>query len=167
MSDFVRETLELTRRYAQAAFSNHSNSIELINDAVSVAWEMARQPAENANPTSIGTLAVRRIKVSRQFRWSKRTVDHPINRETHQRLPLAAGSVSRVGDNPADIAQANIDVAAWFKSLSATQREFARLFAAGLETREIAKLKGVSPGRVSQRRAELRENWAEFILGDE
>ena len=167
MSDqFIREALQLTRQNAKVAFAKRPNATELVGDAVSVAWEMAVNPADGATVRSIAMHAIRRVKVSRQFRWSKRTVDHPVNRESQIRQSLNAGTVSRVGDDPADIAQANIDVAAWWKTLTPIQREFARLFAAGLETREIAKLKGVSPGRASQRRAELRDHWAEFIGED-
>lgn len=66
------------------------------------------------------------------------------------------------GDNPADIVQALLDISAWFSQLGAQMQRVAQLFAEGGSTKEIAELLGLSCGRVSQIRDELRRRYSRF-----
>lgn len=58
-----------------------------------------------------------------------------------------------------------VDFPAWLATLSVVKRRVARLLAYGYGTGATARLAGVSPGRVSQLRAELAASWAAFHAG--
>ena len=63
---------------------------------------------------------------------------------------------------PAEIAAARIDVAAWFRSLARKKRRIAQSLAQGESTSQVARLFGLTAGRISQLRQELAQSWAEF-----
>jgi hypothetical protein len=63
---------------------------------------------------------------------------------------------------PAETAAARIDMAAWFKSLARRKRKIAKTLARGEATSTVAQLFGLSVGRVSQLREELRQSWRQF-----
>jgi hypothetical protein len=63
---------------------------------------------------------------------------------------------------PADTAAARIDVAAWFRSLDRQKRRIAKLLVRGEGTGAVARMFGLSPGRISQLRMELAVSWGEF-----
>ncbi len=66
---------------------------------------------------------------------------------------------------PADAAVFQLDFATWLNSLSTTARRVAELLAAGYRTVETAEVCRLSPGRVSQLRAELMRSWRAFQNG--
>lgn len=70
---------------------------------------------------------------------------------------------TRRGANPADIVQARIDFSAWLDSLSTRDRAIAMRLAMGERTKDVASAFGLSPGRVSQLRDELRASWSRYI----
>ena len=55
-----------------------------------------------------------------------------------------------------------VDFEDWLASLPARDRRVAELLATGEMTQEVARMVGISPGRVSQLRRELAESWQEF-----
>jgi hypothetical protein len=63
---------------------------------------------------------------------------------------------------PAETACCRIDFADWFRSLSRRNRRIASTLAQGETTTSVARQFGVSPGRISQIRRELREAWDRF-----
>lgn len=63
---------------------------------------------------------------------------------------------------PADTAALRIDFQAWLESLSKRNRQLAEQLAMGETTCTVARLFGLSSGRVSQLRRELREAWYSF-----
>jgi len=65
----------------------------------------------------------------------------------------------------ADQAAVNIDFPAWLATLSATKQRAARLLVEGHSTGAAATLVGVSPGRISQLRKELADDWRDFYAG--
>lgn len=62
----------------------------------------------------------------------------------------------------AEIAAVRIDFAQWLKTLPRRSRRLAQRLAAGETTSNAAQQFGISPGRVSQLRAELRRAWHAF-----
>jgi hypothetical protein len=66
----------------------------------------------------------------------------------------------RVG--PADAAAFRVDFAAWLTGLPGRKRQIAELLAEGHEPGLVARLVGVSPGRVTQLRHELEASWRAF-----
>ncbi len=64
---------------------------------------------------------------------------------------------------PADVAMTRIDFAAWLATLTPRERSIAMKLAVGERTGTVAKLFGVSAGRVSQMRGELCQAWKVFV----
>ena len=60
-----------------------------------------------------------------------------------------------------------IDFADWLRSLKPKQRRIAKILTTGETTKATARKCHVSPGRVSQLRRELMDNWREFIAEDQ
>ena len=63
---------------------------------------------------------------------------------------------------PAAVAATKIDFADWLRSLSSRQRKIATTLAVGETTTSAARRFGISPGRVSQIRRELKDSWDGF-----
>ena len=63
---------------------------------------------------------------------------------------------------PADTAAARMDVSAWLMSLTHRQRTVAIALARGEATAAVAEMCGMTAGRVSQLRKELRQSWNLF-----
>ena len=63
---------------------------------------------------------------------------------------------------PAEIAASRIDFAAWLRLLPRRLRRIAETLAQGETTKKAAKRFHVSPGRISQLRRELQQNWDDF-----
>jgi hypothetical protein len=63
---------------------------------------------------------------------------------------------------PDEIAAARIDVRDWLKSLPKRNRSIAEKLATGESTSFVARLFGMTPGRVSQLRRELENAWLRF-----
>jgi hypothetical protein len=64
---------------------------------------------------------------------------------------------------PAERAALRVDLGDWLNTLSPRRRLLAQVLAQGEETGEAARTFGVTPGRVSQLRRELYENWRRFL----
>jgi hypothetical protein len=63
---------------------------------------------------------------------------------------------------PAELAASRIDFDDWLRGLSAKRRRIAATLAAGESTIGAARKFGLSPGRISQLRRELDEDWRAF-----
>jgi len=73
----------------------------------------------------------------------------------------------RLTDNtrtpPAEQAAFRIDFRAWCKTLPAREWRMIRVMAQNERTKDLARRFNVTPGRISQMRQELRENWHRFV----
>ena len=63
---------------------------------------------------------------------------------------------------PLDEGHTVLDFAAWLGSLPTRNRRIAEMLAGGAAGKDVARRFGISPGRVSQLRGELREHWQCF-----
>jgi DNA-binding NarL/FixJ family response regulator len=63
---------------------------------------------------------------------------------------------------PAETAASRIDFADWLRSLPRRQRRVAETLATGETTKMAARRFRVSPGRISQIRRELMDDWEQF-----
>jgi hypothetical protein len=66
---------------------------------------------------------------------------------------------------PAEVAASRIDMAAWFRSLARKKRRIAQILAKGEATGKVARMFGLTAGRISQLRQELQKSWEEFQGG--
>jgi hypothetical protein len=62
----------------------------------------------------------------------------------------------------ADQVAAKMDVGAWLATLTRRTRQIAKDLAFGCSTSEVARMHGVSPGRISQLRRKLEDSWVTF-----
>ena len=70
----VEQILELTRALAWRRFGGEWNAAELVEDAVSLAWEFSQQG--RGTPATVAMFAIRRAASGGQFSRSVRSVDH-------------------------------------------------------------------------------------------
>jgi hypothetical protein len=63
---------------------------------------------------------------------------------------------------PAEVATTRVDFAAWLESLPKRTRCVAETLATGEATSHVARIFGLTPGRVSQLRRELYDAWRDF-----
>ena len=63
---------------------------------------------------------------------------------------------------PADLAASRIDFASWLRRLSREKRRIAKTLAVGEATSEAARRHRLTPGRISQIRRELADEWNRF-----
>ncbi|MCC7424021.1 MAG: hypothetical protein IT428_27465 [Planctomycetaceae bacterium] len=66
---------------------------------------------------------------------------------------------------PAELAASRIDFEDWLQTLPSRKRQIALKLAEGERTRDVARVFGLSPARISQLRSELHTAWEEFHQG--
>lgn len=126
-----------------------------------------------AYATPLAHYAIRQVRVGRRVGTKLKVRDalSPANRSiTVERLDRfdretrewKEALVEDKHAGPADTAAARIDLAAWLSGLNRTKRQVARKLARGETTGAVARMCGLSAGRVSQLRRELAESWDSF-----
>jgi hypothetical protein len=169
--------LPAIREQARLAFRAHSPEAkeELIAEVVANAFcafarLVQRGKEDVAHATPLSWYAIRQVRCGRRVGSAIKSRDvmspanHHVTVEQLDQFDQKDGEwrealVEDKHAGPADTAAARIDVTAWFRSLSRTKRRIARLLARGEGTGAVAKKFGLSPGRISQLRAELQESW--------
>lgn len=152
------EMVRYARKVAEYEFRGWADREERVEDVVSMAWELANRYPDKP-PKSQVYFAVRRVKGRRHLKESISSISHIKHRE--RRRSYEASPLS-FNENPADIAQAMIDVEAWFSTLSPRLLQVAMLLGAGYGLPEIAQMLDLHHGHVWRLREKLRESWAEF-----
>lgn len=66
---------------------------------------------------------------------------------------------------PAELAASRIDFEDWLQTLPSRKRQIALKLTEGERTRDVARVFGLSPARISQLRSELHTAWEEFHQG--
>lgn len=154
---------ELAMQTAQRFASLRKLPPDLTADAVSWAWQMAQ--SGRGTPSTIAWYAIKRVTSGRRFRESVRSVDGPKRRDGSQatRVGFDVSQHSSTHGNPARIAGFRIDFEEWRASLPDRLRTVADLLADGETTATAAQQVGVSPGRISQMRAELFSSYRDMM----
>jgi hypothetical protein len=160
--EFAGPYLRAARRRARLAFAEWPNREELIEDAVSTAWELLRTAPAAATPASIACYATRRVKIGRQFTESQRSITgpNPLRLDKATRNELA--DVLTTSNDPALIVQVRLDFADWYQQLSGREQEMLIAFLNGERTKDLAVRYGITKARVSQIRGELIDHWRAF-----
>lgn len=165
--ELTRNTLRIAEAIAMKRFVYHPQREDLVQDAVSHAWELAQQPTYRQRGTagSIAAFAVKHVAVGRHFVQSQTSVDHP--RPTGTDLPRRTGLFDHLTTNrttnPSHATEIRVDLAAWLDTLTPRQREVALLLATGHTTREIADQSGCTTNAIRMLRAVLRQRYEEFV----
>jgi hypothetical protein len=129
-----------------------------------------------AYATPLTDYAIRRVRAGRRVgqRWNVRDVSSAhCQREkgvTLERLDRRdAGSrawqevlVKDRRSGPAEIAALRLDFRAWLAALPERTRRVAECLATGETTSVVARMFGITPGRISQLRRELHQAWLSF-----
>jgi RNA polymerase sigma factor (sigma-70 family) len=147
------------------------------NCVVAFARLVERGKQSIAYPTVLAMYAVRQIKDGRRVGKSVASRDvydeHGRIKHGHQLKHIGSPRDQRSGwreqlvDNSRtpvpEQAAFRIDFPDWLGTLSARDRRIVDDLAAGGRTGEVAQKFGVSAGRVSQLRGQLKESWEDFV----
>lgn len=163
MQDVARA---MARSLALRKFRGDPDRETKVNDAESVAWELAEAAPENATAGSLAFYAVRAVQQRRHFRESVRSVDCPdkpernrASRAQFRRVYVDLKGFARMGDDPADIVAFRMDTEVFLGALKERDRQVALTLAAGHRTQDAAVMFRVSEGRIAQLRQELHAKW--------
>lgn len=149
-------------------------SKEQVHDAKQEAWYQAR--ARKGTPGTVAHNACLKVLGGRGLGMgvSVRSIDHPrpVRSQDGERKRVEPATkrglfhlqhFAKEGEDPAEIAAFWIDFSDWRSRLSKRKREMVRAFLEGLTTREAARFFKVSPGRISQIRRELEQEWDDMF----
>jgi hypothetical protein len=150
---------------------------EVIANAYCAFAQLAKRGRlEIAYPTPLATFAIRQVRCGRRVggRLNAEDISSGYCQAT-KRIKVgslverdeATGQwreilVEDKRSTPADVAAVRIDFVDWLRSLGRKQRRIATALACGETTRWTARKFGLSPGRISQLRSELRLAWQRF-----
>lgn len=146
---------------------------ELTQEASCLAWEWALAGIERdkrlwEHPGGLARLAVRAARWEPRF-GSGRAKREALTAPQELRYCPVEGWTGWLdalavcpGPEPWELAAARLDVPPWVRRLSKHKRRVARELAKGRGTCEVASLFGMSAGRVSQLRRELRDSWERY-----
>jgi hypothetical protein len=182
-SDKFLSMLPLIRQQAHHAFRAERADAqdELIAEVVANAYCTFRRLVERGKhdivyATPLAQFAIRQVRSGRRVgaKLSVRDVtSHHVQRArgiTVERLDVFDGEANEWREmlledrkaGPAETAAIRIDVSAWFKNLGQKKRRIARMLARGETTSTVARIFGLSAGRISQLRLELQRSWNTF-----
>jgi hypothetical protein len=138
-----------------------------MNDAESVAFQLEATAPPHVTAASIGFMAVKRTKSHRQFRQSIRSIttgrtDRRSKRPHFQQIDLDLNDIADVGAPPSESVPGWIDYQEWLRRYSARKRKIAKALALGESTSAVARMAGLSQGRISQMRREYMLDWNKF-----
>lgn len=162
--EFGAEFMGEVKRRARQVFAKHPNRQELIDDTLSVAWELLQTASEAATPKTLAYYATRRVLSRRQFQERQRSVTGP-NPRGLPKPERESGSLVDALDplhDPAELAQVKLDFTAWLDALTDREQELLVAFMRGERTKDLARRYGVTCARISQIRNELVEHWLAF-----
>ena len=176
------EMLPAIRRVASYAFRylRRAAREDLMAEVIANAFAAFRRLVERgkaalAYPTVLAKFAIQQVRVGRRL-GSQLNIQDVMSPYAQKRKKFSVQSLERrhasgrweelvVEDRrstPAEIAACRLDFQAWLRGLDRRRRAVAKQLAAGESTGEVACHFGVSTGRISQYRAELRASWQEF-----
>jgi hypothetical protein len=124
---------------------------------------------ERAYPTSLARYAILRFHAGR--RVGNRLNGHDVSSQhCRRKTGVVLESPHEWQDflvedrhaGPAEIAATRIDVGVWLSSLPERTRQLAETLATGETTSRVARMFGLTPGRISQLRRELYQAWRVF-----
>jgi hypothetical protein len=182
---FLAQVLPKVLSHGRVYF-RHLRSAELkeeyVAEMVALAWKWHRRLAERGKdaarfPTALATFAARAVRSGRRLTGMDRSKD-VLSPLAQQRKGFAVGKLpdcSALGGSPLDEAlydntksppdqQAmfRIDFPAWRASRTERDRRVLDDLMLGERTLDVAGKHGLSPGRVSQLRRELHDDWVLF-----
>ena len=183
LQDRFLELLPQIRTQASIAFRSEKSELrdELIAEVIAncfVAFVrlMDRGLDEVIYPTPLTQYAIRQVRSGRKV-GSKQNVQDVSSKYAQRSKGFVLESLDHFSKRrqewkevlvedrhagPAETAACRIDFSDWLQSLPRRSRRIAETLAAGETTKKAAKRYRVSPGRISQLRRELKDDWEAF-----
>lgn len=172
----IREQARMAFRFARFEVREDLITEVVANAFVAFVRLAERGKVDLAYPTPLAQYAIRQVRAGRRVgtklnvrdvssRYAQRVKKFAVEQlgeldEQHGEWREALLEDRQAG--PSETAAARIDVAEWFKSLGRNQRKIAKTLARGEATSTVARLFGLTAGRVSQLRQELKRSWEMF-----
>lgn len=177
------ELLPSIRRQARMAFRHEppERRQDLVAEVLANSWVayvrlMERGLDNIVYATPLAQYAVRQVRAGRRVgcrsnvkdvsseyaQRSKGFVVESLDRYDKKREQWREILVEDRKAGPAEIASCRIDVAEWLQSLPSRLQRIAETLANGEPTKTAARRFGLSPGRISQLRRELKKSWESF-----
>ena len=184
--DRFLEILPQLQQQAHFAFRDEpaSRRQELVAETIANCWVAFARLVERGlidvvYPTPLVQYAIRQVRdgrrvgsklsskdVSSEYAQRRRTfVLKTLDLFDHDRQEWKEVLVEDRHAGPADTAASRLDFADWLRLLPRRLRRIAETLATGETTKKAAKRFHVSPGRISQLRRELNQNWQDFQGG--
>ena len=171
------------RAQARVAFGGKSpeRREELIAEVFANCWVafvrlMERGLGDVVYPTPLAQYAIRQVRSGRKVGGSLNVNDvssgyaqkskgfsmESLDQYSQRKKQWKESLVEDRRTGPAETAASRIDVGEWLRSLPKRSRVIAEALALGETTKKAARKHGVSAGRISQLRRELKGNWEAF-----
>jgi hypothetical protein len=171
------------RAQARVAFGGKSpeRREELIAEVFANCWVafvrlMERGLGDVVYPTPLAQYAIRQVRSGRKVGGSLNVNDvssgyaqkskgfsmESLDQYSQRKRQWKEILVEDRRTGPAETAASRIDVGEWLRSLPKRSRVIAETLALGETTKKAARKHGVSAGRISQLRRELKGNWEAF-----
>ena len=171
------------RAQARVAFGSKSpeRREELIAEVFANCWVafvrlMERGLGDVVYPTPLAQYAIRQVRSGRKVGGSLNVNDvssgyaqkskgfsmESLDQYSQRKKQWKEILVEDRHTGPAETAASRIDVGEWLRSLPKRSRRIAETLALGETTKKAARKHGVSAGRISQLRRELKGNWEAF-----
>lgn len=171
------------RAQARVAFGGKSpeRREELIAEVFANCWVafvrlMERGLGDVVYPTPLAQYAIRQVRSGRKVGGSLNVNDvssgyaqkskgfsmESLDQYSQRKKQWKEILVEDRRTGPAETAASRIDVGEWLRSLPKRSRVIAETLALGETTKKTARKHGVSAGRISQLRRELKGNWEAF-----
>jgi len=183
LQDKFLDMLPSIRQQARFAFRAETpeRRDDLVTEVIANCWVafvrlMDHGKEDEVHPTPLVQYAIKQVRDGRKV-GSKLNVNDVSSEYAQKAKGIKVESLVRFNQRkqewkevlvedrhagPAETAASRIDFSDWLQSLPRRQRRIAEVLAAGETTKRTAKRFHVSPGRISQTRWELKENWEEF-----
>ena len=167
MSTRSESARKIARTVAFHRFRGHWDLPAILNDAESVAFELEAMAPPGVKPTCIAVVAVKRIRIGRQFKQSIRSVttgrkDKRSKRPDFQQVHIDLHDIAAVDAPPSESVPGWMDYGVWLSRYDHRKRGVAEALAVGGTTQEVARQFDVSNGRISQMRREFKRDWEQF-----
>ena len=181
--DRFLEMLPQIRHQARFAFRDEPSSRrqELIAESIANCWVAYVRLVERGllnviYPTPLVQFAIRQVRDGRRV-GSKLNANDVSSEYAQHRRGFRLEALEKYNQRrdewkevlvedkhagPADTAASRLDFADWLRLLPRRARCIAQTLALGETTKKTAKRFRVSPGRISQLRRELNQNWQDF-----
>lgn len=169
----IRENARFAFRKCQADVRDEMVAEVVANAYCAFARLVRQDRADLAYATPLADFAIRQVRAGRRV-GQPRNVRDVTSHDAEARHGITIERLDRFDDErqewqevlvedkkagPAETAAARIDFATWLRQLSSRDRRIAKTLARGESTQTAAKQFGISLGRVSQLRRELKQSW--------